>query len=444
MNICVVGAGYVGIPTAACFAEYGNSVVCYDIDLEKIKMLNNGHIPIYEPDLEQLVMVNIEQGRLQFSTNLEESITRSQIIMICVGTPPCENGEPNLTDIWESAHQISKYISNDTIVVLKSTVPVGTTHRFFEILDNNKFNKLNKINIAFCPEFLKQGSAIIDTMTPDRLIIGSDYENVKQTLNNLYTSFNRNHSRTIHMSIKDAEMTKYVANAMLATRISFMNEISLLCDAVGADIEQVRLGIGSDPRIGYSFLYAGLGYGGSCFPKDISALIALGHKNNINCSVLEAVKSRNIEQKKYILKKITSVFGKNLSGKKIACWGASFKPGTDDLREAPSLEIINSLIDNGAIVYVYDPIASSKMNKWFSQELIDTKKLIIANDMYNCLKYTDALILITEWKPFRNPDFNVLKEYLFGKYIFDGRNQLDPSMVESYGISYFGVGRGRS
>lgn len=446
MKICVIGAGYVGLPTAACLSEHGNTVYCYETNKEKISMLNDHIIPIYEPDLEHLVKKNLSQKRIFFSSSIVEAINEVDIIFICVGTPQMANGEPDLSYIWNCADELKKNIYKDVIIVVKSTVPVGTSYKIYEYLqEGNKLNHSGSLNleIAFCPEFLKQGCAVADTMRPDRIIIGCDSENAKKVLQKLYDSFTLNHSRTIFMPVKDAEMTKYVANAMLATRISFMNEMSLICDAIGVDIECVRKGIGSDSRIGYSFLYAGIGYGGSCFPKDINALISLANKNGIECSILESVHKRNLSQKKYILKKIFSVLGKNLENSSFMCWGIAFKPETDDLREAPSLEIITELINYGATVFVYDPVAYVNILKYFPSSWIEDKKLVIVDDMYKNIEKINALILLTEWKSFRNPDLKILKEYLSNKFIFDGRNQLDPVTIENLGIAYYGIGRGR-
>lgn len=446
MKICIIGAGYVGLPTAACFAEYGNLVSCYDYDEEKISKLNDHIIPIYEQNLESIIKKNFLQNRLKFYCHLEEAIEQVNLIFICVGTPQLSNGDPDLSYLWDCIEKLNQYISKDVLVVIKSTIPVGTTQEIYNYFQREniliKENKI-KIDVAFCPEFLKQGNAVSDTMSPDRVIIGCEKEEVGIALKKLYDPFTKNHSRTFIMSIKDAEMTKYVANAMLATRISFMNEISHFCDTLGVDIDNVRKGIGSDPRIGPSFLYAGIGYGGSCFPKDINALLSLGIKNNIDCSLLSSVAKKNLMQKKYLVNKIYSVLGKNLTNYKFLCWGMAFKPETDDLREAPSIEIITELIESGATVYIHDPITTPKLNKYFPKEWFESQKIIIINDMYDYIDQAEALILLTEWKFFRNPDLNKLKDNLYGKYIFDGRNQLDPEAIESLGIRYYGIGRGR-
>lgn len=449
MKICIIGAGYVGLTTAACFSEQKQSVVCYDCNHEKIQLLKDLIIPIYEPNLEDMIRRNVFEKRLNFSNSLQESVEHADIIMICVGTPQLENNEPDLSFVWNCAHELKECSLKNVLIVLKSTVPVGTTHAFYKkVLDLNAtdcshFEK-KSISIAFCPEFLKQGAAVIDTLKPERIIIGSDDDHTKSVLSDLYAPFTNDTQKIIFMPIKDAEMTKYAANAMLATRISFINEISLLCDSIGADIENIRLGIGSDSRIGPAFLHAGIGYGGSCFPKDVNALISLGHKNNIDCALLKSVVHRNSQQKKYLLKKIFSVFGDDLSHLTFACWGLSFKPETDDLRDAPSIEIINTLVEAGASIHAYDPISSTKVKNWLSEKLLKSGKLNIFQDMYECLKNIDALVLITEWTIFKNLDLELFKKHLSGKYIFDGRNQFDPVHMENYDISYFGIGRGRN
>lgn len=439
MNITVIGTGYVGLVTGTCFSEMGNTVYCVDTDEEKINSLNNGIIPIYEQHLEKLVHKNNGTGNLIFTTKLEKGLLNSDICFIAVGTPMIENGCADLSVVFQVAKNIGKLMSKNLIVVTKSTVPVGTGEKIKKIIQKELNNRNVDFNfeIVSNPEFLKEGTAVEDSMRPDRVIIGSKDEKTIKTMKELYSPYVKNHDRFIVMDIKSAEMSKYASNAMLATRISFMNEIANICEKVGADINQVRLGIGSDKRIGYSFLYAGCGYGGSCFPKDISALIRTGESVGYNPKILKEVENVNNLQKRILVDKLKKRFGEDLSELTFGIWGLSFKPGTDDIREAPSVVIIKKLIENGAIVHVYDPKAIEEGKKIFKNE----QNVIFCTNKYDTLDNCNALILITEWNEFKSPDFNELSERLKHKIIFDGRNQYDKEILENYGFEYYQIGK---
>ncbi|HOK40195.1 MAG TPA: UDP-glucose/GDP-mannose dehydrogenase family protein [bacterium] len=431
-KISVVGTGYVGLVAGTCFAESGRTVICVDKDKNKIMKLKKGIIPIYEPGLEELVKKNIEKKRLIFTTELKEGVQNSDIIFIAVGTPPGEDGSADLRYVLEVAEGIRKYINGYKIVVNKSTVPVGTGAKVKAILsEQTKY----KFDVVSNPEFLKEGAAIDDFMKPDRVVIGCESEEARKAMEYLYSPFVRTGAPILFMDIKSAEMTKYAANAMLATRISFMNEISRLCEAVGADVTMVRKGIGTDARIGKSFLFAGIGYGGSCFPKDVKALIRTAKENKIRLKIIEVVEQTNEEQKEIIVKKIIKRFGKNLKGKLFAVWGLSFKPNTDDMREAPSIVIINNLLKLGAKIIAYDPAAMNEAKKIFG------KKIMYAKNNYNMLKNATALILVTEWQEFREPDFEIIKKKMKEPIIFDGRNILEPEIVKKFGFEYYCIGR---
>jgi UDPglucose 6-dehydrogenase len=435
----VIGTGYVGLVTAACLAEFGNQVLCLDHDANKIKALQEGSMPIHELGLLDMVQINVAADRLKFTTSIEESVAWGQIQFIAVGTPPNEDGSADLQYVIDAAKNIAKYMTEYKLVVDKSTVPVGTADKdrlaMAEVLSKRGVEW--PFSIVSNPEFLKEGSAVADFMRPDRIVIGSDDERAAALMDSLYAPFVRNHDRIIHMDIKSAELTKYAANCMLATRISFMNELANLADKLGADIEQVRIGIGSDPRIGYHFLYAGSGYGGSCFPKDLQALIRAASSINQPMRILNAVEETNNKQKLVMLEKIKTKFGTNLGGMKFALWGLSFKPNTDDMREAPSRVIIEGLWKLGATVTAYDPVAMPESKRIYGGDA----RLSYADSATQALEDADALVIVTEWKEFRAPNFNHIKATLKKPAIFDGRNMYIPSQVKEAGLEYFAIGR---
>jgi UDPglucose 6-dehydrogenase len=439
MKLAVVGSGYVGLVTGTCFAEMGNDVICVDNDSLKIQMLLEGRVPIYEPGLDDMVQRNAAECRLTFTTDIKDAVEQSQIIFIAVGTPPDEDGSADLKYVLAVARDIASHMSEYKIVVDKSTVPVGTADRVRKemqaILD--KRNSDLTFDIVSNPEFLKEGAAIEDFMKPDRVVVGVEHENVGEIMRELYAPFNMNSDRVLVMSVRSAEMTKYAANAMLATKISFMNEIALLCEKLGADVAEVRHGIGSDSRIGYKFIYPGVGYGGSCFPKDVKALIHMAKQVKVEPMVMNAVEDRNEEQKQLLIHKVKQQFGDNLSGRTFTVWGLAFKPQTDDMREAPSIVIINGLIQAGAKVVAYDPVAMEEAKRRFT----DQPKLSYAANQYDALTGADALLLITEWHQFRHPDFAKIKSLLKSPVIFDGRNQYDPENLRQQGFTYYGIGR---
>ncbi len=443
MNITVVGSGYVGLVTGACIAEMGNTVYCVDVDTTKIENLKQGILPIYEPGLEEIVTENHASGRLHFTTSLGEAVEQSEVFFIAVGTPPGEDGSADLRYVLEVARQIGDTLTAPAIVVNKSTVPVGTADLVRAAVAERL--EARGVDIAFSvvsnPEFLKEGAAVNDFMHPDRIVIGADNDHARQVMSALYAPFIRNRPRTMFMGIRDAEMTKYTANAMLATKISFMNEIASLCERLDVDVENVRLGIGSDERIGYHFIYAGCGYGGSCFPKDVKALINIAHQNDFEPKLLQAVEARNDQQKHSLFNKLSTHFNGDLSGRTFAVWGLAFKPGTDDMREAPSVVLINSLINAGAKVRAFDPVARETARREFAQAWFDDGRLQIVEGQYEAAIDADALCLVTEWKPFRRPDFRALKRLLNTPLIVDGRNQYDREQVKREGFSYYGIGR---
>lgn len=439
LKITVIGTGYVGLVTGTCLAEFGNQVLCFDLDVEKIQILQNGGIPIYEPSLLEMVQRNVAAGRLNFTSNIQESVVWGQIQFIAVGTPPDEDGSADLQYVIDAARNIAKYMTDYKVVIDKSTVPVGTADKV-RVAMNEELAKRDvdyPFSILSNPEFLKEGAAVEDFMRPDRIVIGSDDERATALMQILYAPFVRNHDRIIFMNIKSAELTKYAANCMLATRISFMNELANLADQLGADIEQVRIGIGSDPRIGYHFLYAGSGYGGSCFPKDVKALIRAAESINQPMKVLSSVEDANNFQKQVLLKKIKSRFGGNLNGMKFALWGLAFKPNTDDMREAPSRIIIEGLWDEGATVVVYDPVAMDESKRIYGED----KRISYVDSSLQALEGADALVIVTEWKEFRAPDFEKIKKMLKVPAIFDGRNMYSPAQVKDAGLEYFAIGR---
>ena len=439
MKITVIGTGYVGLVTGICLAEIGNDVLCLDVDPAKIRMLNKGIIPIYEPGLLEMLQRNYEAGRLQFTTDIKSAAEFGDVQFIAVGTPPDQDGSADLQYVLAAARNIGKYMTAYKVIVDKSTVPVGTAAKVKAAVEEELIAR--NLNIEFSvvsnPEFLKEGAAIEDFMRPDRIVIGADDERSQSLMKTLYAPFQRNHERMIVMDIRSAELTKYAANAMLATRISFMNELANLAEILGADIEHVRKGIGSDPRIGYDFLYPGCGYGGSCFPKDVKALIKTGQTNNYELKVLNAVEAANDLQRHILTNKIKKYFGESLSGKHIALWGLAFKPNTDDMREAPSRVLIKDLLEAGATISAYDPVAIQEAKRIFE----NTNGLSFANTPFQALDQADALVIVTEWKEFRSPDFSEIARKLKHKVIFDGRNMYDPEIVKLNEITYQAIGR---
>jgi len=439
MRITIVGTGYVGLVTGACFAEMGNKVICVDKDKEKIEALKNGIIPIFEPGLKAMVNESYQKEVLSFTTSLEEAINESDIVFIAVGTPQNEDGSADLSHVLNVAYELGEKMNHSLIVVDKSTVPVGTADKVSKTIQSalDSRNEDIEFDVVSNPEFLKEGTAIKDFMQPDRVVIGSENQNSTNTLKALYRPFTINRERFIQMDIKSAEMTKYAANTFLATKISFMNEISNICERVGADVNMVRMGIGSDNRIGYKFIYPGCGYGGSCFPKDIKALKKTAEDYGYTANILQAVEKVNANQKRVLVKKITDKFGEDLNGKCFAVWGLSFKPGTDDMREAASIIIINGLLDKGATIRAYDPKAMKEAeNHYFKNQ----SNISYCKDKYEALDGADALVLITEWKEFRSPDFDKITTLLNQCIIFDGRNQYDKDMLKKYGYEYYQIG----
>lgn len=439
MKITVIGTGYVGLVTGTCLAEMGNEVLCLDLDENKIRILNDGKIPIHEPGLLDMVRRNVMAGRLRFTTSVEESVAFGILQFIAVGTPPDEDGSADMQYVTAAAGNIGKYMTEYKVVVDKSTVPIGTADKVKAVMQDALAAR--NIDLPFSvvsnPEFLKEGAAVDDFMRPDRVVIGAEDERAIALMRKLYAPFIRNHDRVIVMDVRSAELTKYAANAMLATRISFMNELANLADKLGADIEQVRIGIGSDPRIGFHFLYPGCGYGGSCFPKDVQALIRIADENDSGLKVLQAVEEANEAQKHLLLHKIKARFGSDLRGKNFALWGLAFKPNTDDMRASSSRVVIQGLWEMGATVTAYDPVAMQESKRIFG----DDPRLVYANSPMAALKNSDALAIVTEWKEFRVPDFNAIKATLKTPAIFDGRNLYDPAQVRSHDIEYFAIGR---
>tara|TARA_B110000914_G_C15489634_1_gene459908 strand:- start:340 stop:1665 length:1326 start_codon:yes stop_codon:yes gene_type:complete len=440
MNITIIGSGYVGLVSGSCFAEMGNHVTCVDIDPIKIEKLNNGVIPIYEPGLEGMVLKNVKNKTLFFTTNLNEPLENCDVAFIAVGTPMGEDGSADLKYVLSVAKSIGKSMQKRLIVVDKSTVPIGTADKVkFTIqkeLDSRGSNL--EFDVVSNPEFLKEGAAIADFMKPDRVVIGANSEFAFKIMKQLYSPFFKTHDRIITMDIRSAEMTKYAANAMLATKISFMNEIANICEKVGADANQVRIGIGSDKRIGYNFIYPGAGYGGSCFPKDIKALTKIAKENDYNAKLITAVEEVNDAQKLVIAQKIVKRFGENLNGFVFGIWGLAFKPDTDDMREAPAIYIIKELVKRGAHIKAYDPKAIPEAK---NQYLKDVKNISYVDSKYDALKESDALVLLTEWKEFRSPDFSRIKLLLKNPIIFDGRNQYNTSDLKEIGIKYYQIGK---
>jgi UDPglucose 6-dehydrogenase len=439
MKITVIGTGYVGLVTGTCLAEMGNDVMCLDLDENKIRILREGGIPIHEPGLQDLVHRNVAAGRLQFTTDIAESVAFGELQFIAVGTPPDEDGSADLKYVVSAARNIGQYMTDYKVVIDKSTVPVGTGDKVrAAIAEELAARKLETpFDVVSNPEFLKEGAAVEDFMRPDRVVIGADSERAITVMRELYAPFIRNHDRVIVMDIRSAELTKYAANAMLATRISFMNELANLADDLGADIEQIRVGIGSDPRIGFHFLYPGCGYGGSCFPKDVQALIRTAEESGRRLKVLNAVEEANDAQKHVLLDKIRARFGSDLKGKVFAVWGLAFKPNTDDMREASSRVIIEGLWEMGARVRAYDPVAMDETRRIYGND----DRLSYASSHQDALTGADALVIVTEWKEFRVPNFDVIKSSLKQPVIFDGRNLYVPAQMRKRGIEYFAIGR---
>ncbi len=437
MKISVVGTGYVGLVTGTCFAETGVDVCCIDIDQQKIENLKKGIIPIYEPGLDTLIEKNVEKNRLCFSTKIEESISEADAAFISVGTPPDEDGSADLHYVLEVARSIGKNMTHYMVVVTKSTVPVGTAEKVRAAVQEelDKRNSDLDFDVASNPEFLKEGDAINDFMKPDRIVIGTDTEKATEVMKRLYKPFLLNNHPIFFMDIPSAELTKYAANAMLATRISFMNEIARLCEKVGADVNNVRRGIGSDSRIGNKFLYAGTGYGGSCFPKDVKALIKTGNENKVAMNVIQAVEDVNEEQKSILFDKLMAFYSNDIKEKIITLWGLSFKPNTDDMREAPALVLIEKLLKAGAIVKAYDPVAINESKRRIGNIIS------YSSDAYDAANDSDAILLVTEWNEFRTLNYKILEKIVHKKVIFDGRNIYDPQEVRNHGFEYFGLGR---
>jgi UDPglucose 6-dehydrogenase len=443
LNIVVIGAGYVGLVTGACFAELGNHVTCLDVNHEKIAQLNNGILPIYEPGLEALVRSNLTAGRLHFVASLKEVEFDPQIIFIAVGTPSDKDGSADMQYVLQAARDVGSFIKQYCVIVDKSTVPVGVGKDVKSIIatEIDKRGIKLEFDVVSNPEFLREGAAIDDFMRPDRIIIGLSSEKAKSIMLDLYFPITRNPEKIYFMNVPDAEMTKYVANAMLATKISFMNEMAVLCEKMGVDVENVRMGIGADSRIGNAFIYPGCGYGGSCFPKDVKALIKMAEQHEVDPLILHSVEKRNEHQKRFLPHKILRHFGEDLSKINIGVWGLSFKPGTDDMREASSLILLEELMKRHATVSAYDPVAMPVAKKMLPSQWFDSGQLTLADHQYGALHNVDALVLVTEWKPFCYPDLTAMKKLMCQHIIFDGRNQYDPKQMAEAGFKYYGIGR---
>jgi UDPglucose 6-dehydrogenase len=438
MRLTIVGTGYVGLVTGTCFAEMGNHVTCVDIDEAKLTQLRNGIVPIHEPGLADMVAQNQQSGRLSFSSDLATAMNDSEVTFIAVGTPPNEDGSADLSHVLAVARQIGQDMQNPLVVVDKSTVPVGTGDKVHHVIaaELEKRGETIEFDVISNPEFLREGSAIKDFMSPDRIIIGTENPRRQRVMDELYGAFTRREDRIQYVGIRDAEMIKYAANAMLATKISFMNEVSLMCDALQVDVENVRRGLGSDARIGPAFIYPGCGYGGSCFPKDVKAMINMAENAGLEGAILQAVETRNQKQKLVLVDKIKRHFGDDLTGKCFAIWGLAFKPETDDIREAPALVVINELRNAGAVVKVFDPEAADNTRAELGDEGIT-----YSDEPYAATEDADALVVITEWREFRQPDFRRISNALAAKIIFDGRNIYNPDRVADYGMQYVGIGR---
>jgi len=441
MRVTIFGSGYVGLVTGACLADAGNHVLCVDVDAGKIERLKDGDVPIHEPGLEALIKRNMEAGRIEFTTDAVRGVEHGLFQLIAVGTPPGEDGSADLRYVLAVARTIGTHLNRYSIVITKSTVPVGTADKVRAELTRTLAAREVKVefDVVSNPEFLKEGAAITDFMKPDRVVIGTDNPRTTELMRALYEPFIRNHDRLIVMDIRSSELTKYAANAMLATKISFMNELANIAERVGADIERVRIGIGSDPRIGYSFIYPGTGYGGSCFPKDVQALIRSAHEAGHEPQILNAVEAVNDKQKEVLFQKMQRHFAGDLKGRNFALWGLAFKPNTDDMRQAPAVTLIELLLKAGATVKAYDPVAAAEAQRMFAGRAGFT----LAKSAYEAAQGADALAIVTEWQEFRSPDFDRLKQILKAPVIFDGRNLYEPSMLSRFGLTYYAIGRGR-
>ncbi|MBK5941271.1 UDP-glucose dehydrogenase family protein [Halochromatium roseum] len=439
MDVTIFGSGYVGLVTGACLAEVGNQVLCVDVDADKIALLNSGGVPIYEPGLDDLIAKNKQAGRLRFSTDPEEGVAHGLFQFIAVGTPPDEDGSADLRHVLAVAASIGEHMTSYRVIVDKSTVPVGTADRVAETVRSAQRERGQEVefDVVSNPEFLKEGAAIEDFMRPDRIIVGTDNPRTGELLRALYAPFNRNHDRVMLMGVRSAELTKYAANAMLATKISFMNELSNIAEAVGADIEMVRVGIGSDPRIGYQFIYPGCGYGGSCFPKDVRALERTARSKGYQAALLQAVEAVNDRQKDLLFSKIEQYFQGNLNGKTFALWGLAFKPNTDDMREASSRRLMEQLWAAGARVRAFDPVAAEEARRLYGERA----DLELVENRMAAVEGADALVIVTEWNEFRSPDLSAVQAQLRSPVIFDGRNLFDPAQVNGAGLTYVSVGR---
>jgi UDPglucose 6-dehydrogenase len=444
MKVTIFGSGYVGLVSGACLAEAGNHVVCVDIDAARVERLNRGEVPIHEPGLDALMHRNRDAGRLEFTADTVRAVEHGLFQLIAVGTPPDEDGSADLRHVLTVARAIGEHLPRYAILVTKSTVPVGTADQVRrEVQAGLSARGLGiEFDVVSNPEFLKEGAAIDDFMRPDRIVVGTDNPRTTELIRALYEPFTRNHDRLVVMDIRSAELTKYAANAMLATKISFMNELAAVAERVGADIEKVRIGIGSDPRIGYSFIYPGIGYGGSCFPKDVKALIRSAHEVGHEAELLRAVESVNERQKAVLVQKLRAHFNDQLRGRSFALWGLSFKPNTDDMREAPSRVVIDALLAAGASVRAYDPVASNEARRLYANAP-HAARLLFCKDAYEAAQGADALLIATEWKEFRSPDYDRLKTLLVRPLIFDGRNLYEPALMQRLGFEYFAIGRGR-
>jgi UDPglucose 6-dehydrogenase len=441
MRVTIFGSGYVGLVTGACLADAGNHVICVDVDAGKIERLNRGEVPIHEPGLDALIKRNAEAGRIEFTTDAVRGVEHGLFQLIAVGTPPGEDGSADLRSVLAVARTIGTHLGRYTIVITKSTVPVGTADKVRATLTETLAQRAAQVefDVVSNPEFLKEGAAIGDFMKPDRVVIGTDNPRTTELMRALYEPFIRNHDRLIVMDIRSSELTKYAANAMLATKISFMNELANIAERVGADIEKVRIGIGSDPRIGYSFIYPGTGYGGSCFPKDVQALIRSAHDAGHEPQILNAVEAVNAQQKEVLFHKMQRHFADGLRGRTLALWGLAFKPQTDDMREAPARTLIDLLLKVGAQVHAYDPVAGPEAQRLYA----GVAGFTLAKNAYDAARGADALAIVTEWQEFRSPDFERLRELLKAPVIFDGRNLYDPAMVSRFGLTYYAIGRGK-
>lgn len=442
MKLAVVGTGYVGLVTGACFAEMGNHVVCVDVDTEKLARLHRGEIPIYEPGLEQIVQRNFKRGSLEFTDDLAMALDGAQVAMIAVGTPPGEDGAADLRYVLEVARGIGQHMTDYLVIADKSTVPVGTAEKVTAEVNRALENRGAAVpfDVVSNPEFLKEGAAVEDFMRPDRVVVGTDSDRAREVLNELYEPFSRTRDKLMFMGVRDAEMTKYAANAMLATKISFMNEMANLCERLDADVENVRKGIGSDPRIGFSFIFPGCGYGGSCFPKDVKAILGMAKDVGFSPILMQAVEDRNQLQKHRLVERIIESFGEDLSGLVFGMWGLAFKPGTDDVREASSAVMIRELVSRGATVKAYDPVAMETITHEIDANWIG-HQVLLCDHQYDAVKDANALILATEWNLFRQPDFKAMERVMKHKAIFDGRNQYDPKRLREQGWEYVGIGR---